>query len=102
MTCPSGVVVAGGWDGESSPPVDGTVAYNKPLGANAWEVIMVNDDAYVSASFHAVATCAASGATAASVHGLSRSERAQVARDVARVRARRSLGPSRSTTERQS
>ena len=57
-TCPPGkVVIGGGWDGESNPPVVATVGYNKPLGASAWEVIIANTGP-ITANFPAVATCA--------------------------------------------
>jgi hypothetical protein len=91
-TCPAGsVVLGGGWDGENNPPVVATVGYSKPLGANTWEVIMVNNDSSLSANFHAVATCAMSSGAAADIARagkLSLDQRTQIARDVAAVRAR--------------
>jgi hypothetical protein len=58
-TCPPGkVVIGGGWDGETNPPLSATVGYNEPTSPTTWSVVMVNDDNTTTASFHAVATCA--------------------------------------------
>jgi hypothetical protein len=58
-TCPPGkVVIGGGWDGETNPPLSATVGYDTPTSPQTWEVVMVNDDDTTTASFHAVATCA--------------------------------------------
>jgi hypothetical protein len=57
--CPPGkVAVGGGWDGESSPPVDATAGFDDPLpsGTN-WFVAMANNAA-IPSTFHAVAVCA--------------------------------------------
>lgn len=94
-TCPAGTIVTGGgWDGGSLPPTLATVGYNKPLGTNAWEVIMVdnsNGDAGFTQTFNAVATCVGGGGLRAAIAngGLTGAERAQVARDVAAVAAAR-------------
>jgi hypothetical protein len=90
-TCPPGTVVAGGgWDGESNPPVLATVSYNKPLGGNAWEVIMIDNSGGgtgFTQSFNAIATCIGGGITAHRAGGLTQAERDQVASQVAAVRA---------------
>lgn len=55
-TCPAGqVVLGGGWD-STSPPIDATVAVNRPVGGSAWGVLMANY--FGSPNFRAVATCA--------------------------------------------
>lgn len=92
-TCPAGaVVLAGGFDGDGAPPVDATIAYDKPLGANAWEIIIANDGS-VETTFNTVVTCAGSGvgslarARRTDATTLSTSQRAQLASDLADVRA---------------
>lgn len=59
--CPVGsVVLGGGWDGASSPPVDATVAYDEPLGGSAWSVVMVNNSTSTldDPTFQTYAVCA--------------------------------------------
>lgn len=91
--CPAGAVaLAGGFDGDGAPPVDATIAYDKPLGASAWEIIIANDGA-VETTFNTVVTCAGSGvgslarARRTAAASLSVSQRTQLASDLADVRA---------------
>jgi hypothetical protein len=90
--CPAGTVVAGGgWDGETAPPVLATVGFNKPLGSNAWEVIMAdnsNGNVGFTQTFNAVATCVGGGIRPMLGGGLTQSERDELAHDIAAVRAR--------------
>jgi hypothetical protein len=90
-TCPAGaVVLGGGWDGESSPPVVATVGFDNPIGSGTWDVIMANNGP-LTTTFHAVATCAtASGASAARAQAsrLTKAQLAELARDLAAVRLR--------------
>jgi hypothetical protein len=87
-TCPSGsVVLGGGFDSEGAPPVEATVAFDKPLGTDSWEVILVNNGT-ISQNFFAVATCATPGSgTAAAASALTSAQRTQVATDTATARA---------------
>jgi hypothetical protein len=87
--CPAGtVVIAGGWDGEQSPPVRATVGYNKPLG-NGWEVIMSNFG-MISATFHAIAVCESASGTRSVATAAQRAEaaraKAQMEAQVRRLR----------------
>lgn len=61
------VVLGGGWDGGSRPPVVATVAYNDSDSVNSgWFVTMADSNSGISSSFAAVAECApAGGATVA-------------------------------------
>jgi hypothetical protein len=62
--CPTGsVALASGWDGESAPPVDATVADDDKVGVSSWNIVMVNW-ASVSMTFHAQVICAIAGARA--------------------------------------
>jgi hypothetical protein len=92
-TCPAGAVVhAGGFDGGGAPPVDATIAYDKPLGTNAWEIIMANDGS-VETTFNTVVTCAGSSsgslarARRTDAASLSASQRTQLGTDLADVGA---------------
>jgi hypothetical protein len=87
-TCPGGtVVVGGGWDGSPDPPVLATVAFNRPLGTNAWEVIMADNsggNVGFTQTFTAVATCIGGGIAP---RALTNSDHAaQVAADLAAAR----------------
>jgi hypothetical protein len=90
--CPAGtVIVGGGWDGETAPPVAATVAFNKPLGSNAWEVILADNsfgNVGFTQTFNAVATCVGGGIQPMLAQGLTQSERDQLAHDIAAVTAR--------------
>lgn len=69
--CPPGLfAIAGGWDGESAPPVDATVGYNKTYGSS-WGVIMANN-ALISSTYHAFAVCAPSSTGLAGARSVSR------------------------------
>ncbi len=87
-TCPAGgVVLGGGWDGGSNPPVDASAAYNEAIGGGSWEVIMANNGP-LTATVSAVAVCA-TGPGSQARRELSRSAiRATVARQVAALRTR--------------
>jgi hypothetical protein len=58
-SCPAGsVAVGGGWDGNTEPPVDASVAYNEPtVGDAGWEVGIVNNGV-IGATFTPYAVCA--------------------------------------------
>ena len=89
--CPTGsVVLGGGYDGETNPPVSATVGYDESLGGNAWDVIMSNNDGYGTASFHAVAVCATGAGAAARARSMNRSQLAAiVAQQIAVLRRQR-------------
>jgi hypothetical protein len=57
--CPAGgVVLGGGWDGETNPPTNATIGYNDPISTNtSWHVTLTNNAAS-GTTFHAVVMCA--------------------------------------------
>jgi hypothetical protein len=84
-------VAGGGWDGETAPPVLATVGFNKPLGSNAWEVIMVDNsggNVGFRQTFNAVATCVGGGIRPMLATGLTQSQRDELANDIAAATAR--------------
>ena len=59
-TCPAGsVVLGGGYQGTSSPPVDATAADDGPLDNVAWDVVIANNSTTQTAGFTTYAICAA-------------------------------------------
>ena len=88
-TCPAGgIAIAGGWDGEKDlPPVDATVSYNKRYGWTSWGVIMVNNNEWSAATYHAFVICAISGTATAQSIAPSASVVNAVSQDAAALRA---------------
>lgn len=81
-TCPPGsVVLGGGFNGLTNPPVSATIAYDYASTSGSWEVVMANQ-ASITASMQPVAECARGGGAAVDKAAVN----TQFARDLAAAR----------------